>query len=142
MMSSIADLSTKKSFCALLDCIIPSDSQRGLPSGSQVGLQLETWSLELVKAVDGISVGQHGRTFFEIAMKEQLELISSLSRPHKNVLTRIAKQLAEIYYQRPEVARAVGARVEPPFPWGSRLEDTDWILLEPVFLRSKNYRDV
>jgi hypothetical protein len=129
-----------KTFEALLDQIIPAELEFGLLSGSQVGFKLEEDSLELVKLIDEYTFEKYNLAFYELSPTVRTVVADILRFKHKKFFNKIALNLAEYYYTRPEVLKKIGAGESPPFPHGNQVEDVDLSLLYDVFSRGKMYR--
>jgi hypothetical protein len=141
-MTSWLESKDREGLIALLDMLIPADPAHGLPSGSEVGFSPDASYVDGLKILNEASAKMFDKNFHILTLEERQTLIGSLSRVQKMSFTRLAKTLAEHYYLRPEVAEAIGARAEPPFPEGYCVEEGDIALVESVYLRGKIFRDV
>jgi hypothetical protein len=69
--------------------------------------------------------------------KVLMEMVQKKQHPF---LDRAMSMVAVIYYQNPDVLRALNKDVDPPFPRGHDLEQGDWSLLDPVKNRAPFFR--
>ena len=133
---------------SLVNLIIPSNADRGLPAAADVGCAEYLQNQEdLAWVRDGIAIlaeasrDQFGREFRSLATAEQEQLVHGLRRRLTRFYIRLSQRVAERYYQDDQVLESIGLPARPPFPEGYLVDEGDLTLLEPVFERGEIYRD-
>jgi hypothetical protein len=142
---------TQDALSAVLDCLIPGDSARGLPAAGAIGLADyvagrlgETLrALEPgFEALDAAAREQSGLRFAELDTREGSELLRRYVDRDPGFLPALVFHGYAGYYQNPAVLEALGMEGRPPHPKGYELEAGDLTLLDPVRGRSPLYREV
>lgn len=133
----------------MLETLIPAAPQRGLPSGAKVRFAefAATKGIlpKVVIAVDAIGTlarERHSVEFGALEPAARLALLTDRNQPNAMAIAEMQTYLLHCYYQNPIVVSAIGMEPKAPFPEGYQVEEGDLLLLEPVFLRGKLYRDV
>ena len=80
--------------------------------------------------------------FADLAVADRLELLNELAAAAPELLPGLLPPVYTAYYQRPEVARAIGMESWPPHPGGFEVESGDLSLLDPVRKRGELWRRV
>lgn len=142
-------MNTKKALEVLTALMIPADSSRNLPSGSQVEaskflvsdgvydealLDLEEVS-HYVDSTMGWNLEELTQDQFEVLIKSHRKIMDPL-------LKKIGPSLLKAYYTNPVVQVQIGVGDKPPFPDGRTVYEGDLELLEPVFNRGPIFREV
>jgi hypothetical protein len=138
----------KRTLTALLNLIIPASEDGKMPGANDIGfftyMQNENILLiiqeGLIKIIDE-SHNHYGRGFSALSVAEQSELVSGLKGILFRFINILTTHVIHCYYQYDDVLKAIGLEARPPFPKGSKVEEGDIILLEPVYYRGKCYRD-
>ena len=128
---------------ALFASLIPPLTDRGLPSGAEVGLLTVCHDAVLVeplrravKRLDDVTGGR----FAVLSPPERDVHIRRLEGEQVTEFREILRQLVARYYVDPRVVHAIGEAARPPFPDGHAVIDGDLTLLEPVYERGPLYR--
>lgn len=133
----------------MLETLIPASPERGLPSAAKVGfLQFATTKgilpkMELVlQSLQQQARERHAADFAALVPALRLQLLTDRTSPQAAAQSEMQTYLLQCYYQNPVVVVAIGMESRAPFPEGYHVEEGDLLLLEPVSLRGKLYRDV
>ena len=133
---------------ALLDALIPSDAQRNLPSAADVGFVafaskrgMYSRLVEVLEWIDRAAPERFSAAFESLNSSSTLELVTDRTCVLWKSINDVLLCVVQCYYQHPTVVAAIGLEPRPPFPLGFQVEDGDLLLLEPVYLRGKFYRD-
>ena len=132
----------------ILNLIIPPSEDGKMPGAADVGfltyLQIENntqWIQEgLIKIVEE-SHNKYEHEFSALSSSIQTQLINDLKRKFRQFFNHLTILVMQCYYQHDDVLVAIGLEGRPPFPEGYNLLEGDLILLEPVYLRGKAYRE-
>ena len=129
----------------LCDSLLPGDTERQVPSFSQLKL-----TDKLIEKCDVSLVSDAHRIYHEIAKSLflhegcdpiQLQKSYLLLREEMNVrLNPILREVINLYYSNRLVTESLGLNRSLPFPKGIRLEEIDYDLLVPVVERGQKYR--
>ena len=142
------DKEQKRTLTSLLNLIIPASEDGKMPGASDIGFidyinnekLLSLIQEGLIRIIDE-SNNQYGQEFSALSVAEQLEIVNGLKRVLFRFFTDLTTQVVQCYYQHDDILKAIGLDARPPFPKGYDVEEGDILLLEPVFLRGKIYRD-
>mgnify|MGYP001475691429 CR=1 FL=1 len=131
-----------------LELIIPESSDGKRPSAAQVGFlsyaeaeHILPFIIAVINLIIDESKKSFGQDFSKLKHNEQAEIIKKFKRSHFRNYIRLTTYVIDCYYQNDDVLRAIGLDPRPPFPDGYNVDEGDIMLLEPVFLRGKIYRD-
>ena len=132
----------------ILNLIIPPSKNRRMPGAADVGflnyIKKEThlqWIREGLINIIEESHNKYSQEFSSLSGSEQTQLIDKLRRRFLQFFNHLTTQVIQCYYQHDDVLVAIGLEGRPPFPEGYRVLEGDLILLEPVYLRGKVYRE-
>jgi hypothetical protein len=132
----------------ILNLIIPPSKNRRMPGAANVGfltyLQIENntqWIQEgLIKIIEE-SHKKYENEFSALSSSIKTQLINDLKRKFRQFFNHLTILVMQCYYQHDDVLVAIGQEGRPPFPEGYHVLEGDLILLEPVYLRGKVYRE-
>jgi hypothetical protein len=136
---------------AILDCLIPADSARGLPAAGTLGLAryvTERLGDALAslqpgfEALEADAQQRAGRRFAELEPRDASEVLRAHADRDPGFLAALLFHTYAGYYQNPAVLEALGMEGRPPHPKGYELEAGDLTLLDPVRARPALYREV
>jgi len=136
---------------AVLDCLIPEDAARGLPSAGALGLagyvaeRLGDALASLAPgfaALDAAAQQRDARRFAELDTREAREVLRRYAERDAGFLPALVFHAYAGYYQNPAVLEALGMEGRPPHPKGYELEAGDLGLLDPVRGRAPLYREI
>jgi len=138
----------KRTLNTLLNLIIPQSEDGKMPAATAIGFipymhneNIAAFIQEVLIITINESHNNYGQEFSALCNDEQSQLIKKLRRNHFRFYNRLTTHVIQCYYQHDDVLRAIGLEARPPFPDGYVIEEGDILLLEPVFLRGKIYRD-
>jgi len=128
---------------AVLDTILPSHSGMGLPSGSELGLDIGRQNaaepvLRLILAAAGSE-----DSFLSASAETRRVAVETAAHQAPEAFRALLALLLPDYYESEAVLKAFGWRAEPPQPGGHRLAITDEVTaeaLERVRRRGKIWR--
>ena len=125
----------------LLDVMIPSDEDRGLPSAKELDLiayisnQTPEFVPVLILALDGFD-----DSLAEPTRPERHALVEEFSKSQADLFNSLLFHTFACYYQDDRVLQGLGMAPGPPFPTGNVVEPGDLSLLDPVLQRPPLYR--
>lgn len=125
-------------FNQILDSIIPEDKNSGLPSLKDIGFADKVFVNSFF--ADLFRVIEH---FIREKTLSSSELTPESFKKEKfKYYHEIAIVGINTYYVSEEVLSILHLSSVPPFPRGNIVLEGDLLLLEPVFLRGKKYREI
>ena len=134
---------------AILDELIPSKDVQEMPgilelNPSKILLSdpKNQWLFDILYTLNDWSIKKYDVGFGELSIDDRRELIRENIKFWNDFIARIGPLALIFYFQNSEVNKALGLEFRPPFPAGYSISQSDWELLEPVYLRGKIYRDV
>ncbi|MFA5266012.1 MAG: gluconate 2-dehydrogenase subunit 3 family protein [Opitutaceae bacterium] len=134
---------------SLLEALIPGDVARGLPCATDVGVCQyirakghEEEARQLIDALEAIAEERFGTRFDKLELASRSEIVGKLPLQLVPLMNNVGMDVIQCYYQDPRVLKALGLRGTAPFPDGYQVPAGDLMLLEPVFVRGKLYREV
>ena len=148
---SLCDIQTanlRATLKALLNMMIPPNTDFGMPGGAEVGFEnsLESQDLEWINhelpRLNSVSFARCANDFHLTKPCEQQATIDDIKSDMRPFFNRLMKRLLEFYYIQPKVAKAIGLREGPPFPGGYLVDDGDLTLLESVYYGPKKFLDI
>lgn len=135
---------------AVLDCLIPEDPARGLPSAGALGLA-DTVAARLgdaialirpgLAALDAGARARAGRPFAELDRAQRDEALRTHAADDPGFLPALVFHTYAGYYQNAAVLEALGLPGRPPHPQGYEIGPDDPHLLDPVRARASFYRE-
>lgn len=131
---------------AALVFLIPSSSQKNLPSGRDIFdkkdllTQAPTWLHEGAQKLNTFSIEEFSKSFLEINETEQQLLLTKNQRKLTAFLNNIMIPLITQYYSNDQVLKGIGYGDRPPFPEGHEVIEGDLTLLEDVYGRGLIYK--
>lgn len=133
----------------LLTMLIPASAERRLPSGAEVGFarylsdaKLLDWAGENAALIRAQALKSFGKEFSLLPPADRALVVDQAVKGGlRRFLDQLTRHLVRCYYRHEQVVRALGQAARPPFPEGHHVEEGDFLLLEPVYLRGKIYRD-
>jgi hypothetical protein len=134
---------------AVLDCLIPEDPARGLPSPAALGLADYVASrlgdaLALIRpglaALDAGARALAGTRFAELPRPQRDEVLRAHAANDPGFLPALIFHTYAGYYQSAAVLEALGLPGRPPHPNGYEIGPDDPHLLDPVRARAPFYR--
>ena len=146
--SIILDEEQVRTLNEILNLIIPPSEDGKIPGAADVGfltyLQIgdnTLWIQEgLIKIIEE-SHKKYETEFSALNSSLQTQLINDLKKKSRKFFNQLTTLLMQCYYQHDDVLVAIGLERRPPFPEGNHVLEGDLILLEPVYLRGKIYRE-
>lgn len=135
---------------AVLDCLIPADPARALPSAGALGLADYVAgrlgdALALIRpglaALDAGARARAGRRFAELERAQRDELLRAHAANDPGFLPALVFHTYAGYYQNASVLEALGLPGRPPHPKGYEIGPDDPQLLDPVRARAPFYRE-
>jgi len=135
---------------ALLDCLIPADPARGLPSAGALALagtvreRLGDAVAMLqpgLEALDAAAAARGHDAFTSLSPEARDAVLREVADREPGLVPALVFHTYSAYYAHPEVLEALGMEGRPPHPKGYALEPGDLTLLEPVRARGRIYRE-
>jgi hypothetical protein len=135
---------------AVLDCLIPADAARGLPSAGALGLADYVAgrlgdALALIRpglaALDASARARGATRFADLDRTERDALLRAHAASDPGFLPALVFHTYAGYYQSPTVLEALGLEGRPPHPKGYTIGPDDPLLLDPVRARAPFYRE-
>jgi hypothetical protein len=135
---------------AVLDCLIPEDPARGLPSAGALGLADYVASrlgdaLALIRpglaALDAGARARAGKPFAELDRAQRDALLHAHAANDPGFTPALVFHSYAGYYQNAAVLEALGLPGRPPHPQGYEIGPDDPQLLDPVRARAPFYRE-
>jgi hypothetical protein len=135
---------------AVLDCLIPEDPARGLPSAGALGLADYVAArlgdaIALIRpglaALDAGARARAGRRFAELERADRDEVLRAHAENDPGFLPALVFHSYAGYYQNAAVLEALGLPGRPPHPQGYEIGPDDPQLLDPVRARAPFYRE-
>lgn len=134
---------------ALVNLMIPGDSDRNLPCGSDVDLkvilEMENKLQTVVLLAERFSEIAHeklSKSLAQLSVGEFDEICRSFRTQIEPIFKVIGPLLLRAYYTDPKVQDALGIGKAPPFPNGRSVYAGNLELLEPVYNRGLVYRNI
>lgn len=148
LVAEVADKSQDHIVGGLLQALLPGDTDHGVPGAIEINL-LHKLSKDIywdnqVKLVIAkvVELVLNGELLDEQRLNRALEEYSrNKPRMWFAIINPILGILLTYYYSDEGVRQALGIKNISPFPSGSRMQDTDLVILSPVYERGKIYRD-
>ncbi len=141
------DKEQEQTLIILLNMIIPPSEDGKLPGAADVGFfdymhseGLYSWIQEGLIRIGEESHSIYGDEFSVLPTRKQTQLINKLRRGLFRFFFNLTNAVMQCYYQDDHVLKAIGIEARPPFPDGYNVEEGDFALLEPVYLRGIMYR--
>jgi hypothetical protein len=134
---------------AVLDCLIPEDPARGLPSAGALGLTDYVAgrlgeALALIRpglaTLDAGARARAGRRFAELDRAQRDDLLRAHAAEDPGFLPALVFHTYAGYYQNPTVLEGLGLEGRPPHPKGYEIGPDDPHLLDPVRARAPFHR--
>jgi hypothetical protein len=134
---------------AVLDCLIPEDTARGLPSAAALGLADYVTgrlgdAVVLIRpglaALDAGAQALAGTHFAELPRSQRDEVLRAHAANDPGFLPALIFHTYAGYYQSAAVLEALGMEGRPPHPKGYEIGPDDPHLLGPVRARAPFYR--
>ena len=136
-------------FNLILETIIPADPDLSMPSAADIDFATYTVRYGLQDSVGRYSALVHrialekcGLPFAALNVADRLAVINATRNKDTRLFFSMITHVFRSYYTHREVLTRISSGAVPPFPQGNELEDDDWTLLEPVYLRGPVYRTV
>jgi len=133
---------------SLLEFLIPSSEDKGMPSAAKIGFIDYVIGNDLVGLIaqgvvllESLSMDVFNSSFSALTLKEKEVVLQKNTRIWNIYLNELSPHILRCYYTSPEVLKAIGIDPSPPYPYGSNVYNGDLTLLERVYARSKIYRD-
>ena len=138
----------KRTLIALLNLLIPPSEDGKMPGVADVGFidyvhneNLFPWIREGLLSILEESYKNYNLEFSAMIVSKQTQLIDALRDNLFQFFKELNEHVIYCYYQHDDVMKAIGLEVRTPFPQGYVLEERNFDLLEPVYLRGKLYLD-
>ena len=132
----------------ILNLIIPPSEDGKMPGAADVGFLDYIQSENNVKSIqeglikiNEVSQNKFGLELTALCSSMKTELIKSVNRELPHFFKHLTTLVIQCYYQHDDVLAEIGLEQRPPFPEGYQIVEGDLILLEPVYLRGKIYRE-
>ena len=135
---------------ALLNLIIPADSDRAMPGAGEldfIGYIKEFASDSMaaihreIDSLDARLTNELGAGVEELEERVLEQFVDKLRASEPYFAVNVVIQAINCYYQDDRVVTALGWEARPPFPKGFDVVRGDLSLLEPVRQRGKIYRE-
>ena len=148
IVSENLDEEQEQTLIAILNLIIPPSEDGKIPGAADVGFSayihnenILPWIREGLKNIIEELHNKYEHEFSALSSSIQTQLIDDLKRKFRQFFNHLTILVMQCYYQHDDVLVAIGLEGRPPFPEGYHVIEGDLILLEPVYLRGKIYRE-
>lgn len=134
---------------AILDELIPACHDNTIPglvdlNASKTLLTSQKSELILKQLLDlnQLVKNEYQMSFGMLTKSSRQEFIKENAAQWKRITDFLGPIALMLYFENPEVLDALGIDSRPPFPRGHAVEQGNWDLLEPVYLRGQIYKEV
>lgn len=132
---------------AVLVFLIPSNSQKNLPSGRDIFNKNDflkntpEWFKEAVSKVNTLAQEGFNKNFSDLTENEQQVLLTNNQRKLTAFLNNLMVPLITQYYTAGAALKGIGYGDRAPFPDGHEILEGDFTLLEDVYSRGQIYKN-
>ena len=133
----------------VMETIIPADAELGMPSASEINLELyqtkfkiEVIVHDFLNLLSQIANELFQLNFERLSYEERIKVIETTKLKNIRLFSEFMTHCFRAYYSDYIVLEKLNAGSLPPFPSGNLLEFDDWEILEPVYERGYKVRDL
>ena len=137
---------------AIIDCLIPSNSNMPSASEVQVAQYIDSFTgnspnsirlmLEGIQEIEKTSHEVGSKTFIDMDIDSKYKILHAIETQNPIFFSELVRQTYNGYYTTPQVLRLIGTEGRPPQPLGYELEKGNLELLKKVQDRGQIWRDV
>lgn len=137
---------------AVLDTLVPPDSERGLPGAGEIGMaadlerdlpSLRAYFANAMSELDAIAQSHGAKAFVALDAATRETALREHAERESGFVSGLLFQVYTRYYVDPRVVAALGMEARPPYPQGYDVASSDLdALLASVRAGPKRYREV